>query len=883
MGERVRYAGGPAGWFVRRAGLARVSTLALAFGLSLAALIGARVLAAAIGLGFALILVIGSVGLRRHTADRMRPSLVMVVCIVLVGLFSGYLLGAVRVLALQSSDLVPHIGSTITARVTVTGTVRQSGRWQSATARVDMVSLEPAGAVQGRIPLQAAGGEAVLLEMESQADNAPILQQGQILAVTATIGEPEGESASGFDQRKYLRNQGIEVVVSAYSYNVRVLGSRGGVAGWFDRLRVSARDHLSRGTDSRLDEVLQGIVMGDTAGIDEGWVEAFRRSGTAHMLSVSGLHVAALAAIMIGLAKLARAPRGLGFLLAAAASCLMIPFVGASPPVVRSVVMILIVLAGRWVGRSRDQWQVLGLAAAVVLALNPYALFDVGFQLSFGAFAGMLILVAPVRRALGFLPRSVGGNVAVSVAASAGTAPISLAVFGRMSLVAVFANLAVVPVLPVITGLGMASIVAGFLWPGLSTALDVAVSPAIAWTVQASRFFAAAPVLEARQLGRSGVAVMAAAAALPAAFALAGRIMPVPLGLPLPCYRRTTRWLYMRRPRKRHLASALGVVLVVCLLTAGWVAYPPLQDGAFKVAAAVQGGWPDSLDVRVLDVGQGNAILVRTPDHHALLFDGGPEGCGLGGQLRSLGVTTLDLALISHPHADHFAGLLECVDGLHVKVLVDRTELTEPKSSAASPATGAQEARAYLNLRARLAKSGCRHVLAHTGMALQIGGLQIHLYTPQQSLAMVDGDAPWALRSGPPGGDEMNSGSIVALASWGKSDILLPGDAEAQVLEQYDLPPVEAIVVPHHGSRGGVSARFLQAIEPEVAVISVGKGNTFGHPDASTIRLLVDATVTVLRTDEAGWVSLDVQDGAMSITTERRAGSRATTSTSALR
>ncbi len=883
MGGRPSRFGNVAGWFVRRAGLARVTTLTLAFGISLSAVTGARVFAAAIGLTISLVVLIGHMGLRPHESGRTRLSLSAVVCIVLVGLFSGYLLGGVRVLALSRGELTPHVGETIVSRLTVTGTVRQSGRYQSATAVIDTASLERNYAGRGPIPLPAARGEPILLEVESVADDAPILQQGQILAVTATIGEPDEESSSGFDQRAFLRNQGIEVVVTVYGDALKVLGSRGGVSGWFDKLRVSARAHLSRGSDSRLDELLQGVVMGDTDGIDEGWVEAFRRSGTAHMLSVSGLHVGALAAIMMGIAKLVRAPRGAGFLLAAAAACLMIPFIGASPPVVRSVVMIVIFLAGRWVGRGRDQWQVLGLAAAVVLALNPYALFDAGFQLSFAAFAGMLVLVAPIQRVLGFLPPSIGGNVAVSAAASAGTAPVSLAVFGRMSVVAVFANLAVVPVLPVITGLGMASIVAGFIWPGLSTALDVAVSPATAWTVQASRFFAAAPVLETHELARTVTAAVIAAAVAPLALAFAGRIIVVPLGVPLPYYRRATRWLYSRRPRKRRLASVLGVVLVVSFLAAGWIAYPALQNGTFKMTAAAQGGWPDSMEVRVLDVGQGNAVLVRTPDHHALLFDGGPGGCGLGGQLRSLGVTTLDLALISHPHADHFAGLLECVDNLKVRVLIDRTDLAEPGQGEVSPATGAQEACAYLDLRAKLAKGGCRHVLAHTGMILRIGGLEIRLFSPEQSLTMVDGAAPWALRSGPPGGDEMNAGSIVALVSWGREDVLLPGDAEAEILEPYQLPPAEAIVVPHHGSRGAVSDKLLATIDPKLAVISVGKGNTFGHPDSSTLQLLEAATRTVLRTDEAGWVSLDLQDGAMNIATERRAESRATTSTSALR
>jgi len=175
--------------------------------------------------------------------------------------------------------------------------------------------------------------------------------------------------------------------------------------------------------------------MGDTLGIDQEWMTAFRRSGTAHMLSVSGLHVASLAAIMMGLARVLGAARWVGFLMAMVSALLMIPFVGPSPPIVRAAVMICVVLTGRWLGRGRDQWQVLGLAAVVVLALNPFAVFDVGFQLSFAAFVGMLALLGPLERGLRRLPDGIRSNVAVSIAASAGTAPISLAVFDQTSLV----------------------------------------------------------------------------------------------------------------------------------------------------------------------------------------------------------------------------------------------------------------------------------------------------------------------------------------------------------------------------------------------------------------------------------------------------------------
>ena len=209
---------------------------------------------------------------------------------------------------------------------------------------------------------KASGSASSAAGAASSATGATpiVLDQGMIVALEGSVEAPEGPSDSGYDQARQLLHQGIKVVFRADGVDsIAVLGRRGGVSGWFDRLRSSARAHLSLGPNARVNEVLQGVVMGDTVGIDEGWLDAFRRSGTAHMLSVSGLHVASLAAIMIGLARLLGAARWVGYLLAAASALLMIPFVGASPPIVRSAVMICVVLAGSWVGRGRDQWQVL--------------------------------------------------------------------------------------------------------------------------------------------------------------------------------------------------------------------------------------------------------------------------------------------------------------------------------------------------------------------------------------------------------------------------------------------------------------------------------------------------------------------------------------------
>jgi competence protein ComEC len=821
--------------------------------------------------------VIGLAAWRQHRVSLGKglPSAgcwLLVAAILMIGLSAGHLLGSVRATSLLHSDLEARVGDTVEAELVVTGAVRSSNGWQSATAVVTGLS--------GAAKADPGVGEAVLLEVsptrKEGPSGAPSLTQGAVVSFRGFIEAPRGPSDSGYDQARQLVHQGIKVVFRADgSRSLVVVGHRGGVSGWFDRLRASAREHLSQGPDPRIDEVLQGVVTGDTAGIDEDWLNAFRRSGTAHMLSVSGLHVASLAAIMIGLARLLRAPRWAGFLLAATSAMLIIPFVGASAPVIRSSVMIVIVLTGRWVGRGRDQWQVLALSAVAVLGLNPFAVFDVGFQLSFAAFLGMLLLLGPLQRMLRRLPTALGSNVAVSLAASAGTAPVALIVFGKTSLVSPLANLLVVPTLPLVTGLGMASVFLGFLWSGLSTALDALASIPMTWTVLVSRLMSVAPVLNTGDMGRAALAGVAGAGMLPITLALLGRLPVEPCGLRLPYFRRCTRWVRARRPQDHRLAAALAVLLVVCALAVGAVSYPVFAHGAETLRVAAGGrSWPDRVELRVLDVGQGNAVLLRTPERHAVLFDGGPAGCDLGGQLHSLGVDNLDLVIVSHPHADHFAGLLQELDDVQVDTLIDHVQVVPAAGAVTNGRAGsdgfstATETGDYLDLRRRLAGDGCRYARASSGYDVRLDGVTVRFFAPADPLVLHDGPSPWGVGRQAPSGDELNAASLVVVVTVDGVDMLLPGDAEAETLKRYELPPTEVLLVPHHGSRGAVTAELLTQWSTEVAFVSVGRDNTFGHPHAGTIAVLRQALGYVVRTDSSGWVCCTVKGESMTISAE---------------
>jgi competence protein ComEC len=872
-------------WFVRRAGLARCTTIAVAIGLALAAAMPGRYELAIIGLASSLTgMLAGQVLV--HVRPLPRAGLgTTLLSVVLVGLLGGFLIGTVRVSALLESPLTPHLGARVKAEITVTGPVRSASGWQSATAVVDKVTDGlPAGTGTGeKVLLEVAPASGALTSAPREA--TAVLGQGMLLSVNGVLRAPDGPSPSGFDQSKQLIHQGIQVVLQVKGdAGLTVRGHREGVVGWFDRVRKSAKEHLSLGPDARVNEVLKGVVMGDASGIDEEWMDAFRRSGTAHMLSVSGLHVASLAAIIVGLAGLAGLSRRAGLLLAAGAALLLIPLVGSSPPIVRSAVMIIVVLGGRWVGRRRDPWQGLAFAALVVLVLNPLAVFDVGFQLSFSAFAGMLALAHPLERALRGLSAAVRTNLAVSVAATLGTAPVSLAVFGRTSLVSPLANLLVVPTLAPVTGLGMASVLLGFIWRGFSVPLDALASLPMSWTIVVSSLCARAPILNAGDIGRAAAAMICAAVAVPPAFALSGRVIKFPRRLNPPLFGRTLSWLHGHRPRDRRRALAAGCVVVVVALFAGGAAYPAAAGSVRSLEILVGSQrWPADVEIRMLDVGQGTAVLVRTPQHHAALFDAGPAGCDLAGQLRGLGVDHLDLVVISHPHADHFAGLLDDLGSLAVGTLVDSTEIVpapgvaDEKSPGSAPAIakaatagGASgEAGQYLRLVKRLVADGSRRLRPSPGSSLRLDDVRVTFFGPTRPLTLVDCGEPWGRGREPPSGDELNGTSLVAVLRVGGLEVLLPGDAEAEVLEEYLLPAVDGLVVSHHGSRGAVSQRLLARLGSRVALISVGEDNSFGHPHPETLSLLAGFGDVVLRTDDSGWVSLRMEDGEIRVSTER--------------
>jgi competence protein ComEC len=452
-------------------------------------------------------------------------------------------------------------------------------------------------------------------------------------------------------------------------------------------------------------------------------------------------------------------------------------------------------------------------ASAITLALDPRACQDPGWQLSFAAVAGIAVWTPALRRILGAAPEAAGAptsprsaaadGAAVTLAATLATGPLLAHHFGAVSIASIPANLAALPAVAPVMWLGMLAAAAGQL-------------PLL-------------PVEPLTGLGGLFAAYIAQIADWFAAPAWAS--LPVELGSPLSmagaygALALAIAVLDARRRRRSGLRSRVRARLVAGAAASALVAL--LAAGPLGLAPAGPGPAP-GLRVVVMDVGQGDAILLDPNPGDPVLVDGGPPGTDLPARLRDLGVERLAAVVLTHDQLDHAGGIAEVLGTISLgRLLIARAGewMLADARSAAVPVTRVAE-----------------------GATIESGDLELRVLWPPREL--LDGPPP----------DDANADSVVASARWRDFDLLLTGDAEAE-LAPVDPGPVEVIKVAHHGSADADLPRLLADAEPRLALISVGDENPYGHPAPETLSALERSGVPVLRTDRDGQITLEVRDG----------------------
>ena len=715
----------------------------------------------------------------------------------LVAAALAILIGAARSRAALDAAAALHARAvdrlTPPARCEGEAVVRSSPVVQGGAARVDVDLVTGACAgITARLygaPLDLGRGD----RLELIADVAPVhlfLDEGQR------------------DPRAAIARSGV--AASGGAVDTKVLARGRSPEAWIDRARAHVRRRIEATFHREAAPLARALVLGETDLTAED-DEAFRTSGLAHLLAVSGTHlviavlgvVSALRAVLLRIERLA-ARWDAGRIAAAAAipiAWLYADFAGGSGSAVRAAAMLSAAMAARAIGRRPSgarafAWSILGAAA-----LDPLALTDISFALSAAATAGLLTLQRPLSAALVRGPkpaRKALEATAATLAAMIACAPLLAAISPTLPALGIVANVVAAPI-------------------GELAALPVCLAHACLSPFPAAERGAA--------LVGSG-ALLAVRAVARAAGGGAGAIAvppPTPAQIAAIAVTAAAAWVAAGRARLGVLASGAAVVL--------------LLEGLAHRAGAPRG----VLRVSVLDVAQGDAAVVDFPDGTAMLVDGGgfvgsPVDTGkrvLLPLLRARRRGRVDVAVLSHPHPDHFGGLASALPALEVGELWDTGQGEDQ---------GAGPVYAGLLAGARSRGVTVRRPGELCGGTRDFGGATVEVLAPCPRYAPDAG---------------ANDNSLVMRIGLGRRHALLVGDAEAEaeaalLRERPGSLAADLLKVGHHGSRTSSTPGFLRAVSPSLAAISSGVRNRFGHPHPTTLATLAGLGIEVARTDRGG-------------------------------
>ena len=707
-----------------------------------------------------------------------------------------------------------------------------AGPWM---ARVTTLSAPRDGQQRLTVTL----GEPYGAMLAVTAPRYPAVEPGDLVRLAGKAATPP-EGGYG----DFLRRTGVTGTLRTST--LELVAHAGDPAGMLERVRRAAGDALTRALPEPAAGLAAGILVGLRDRVDRDLAAAFTATGLSHVVAISGWNIALVAGLVGAvLAGRARRTRSGAIVVAIAVYAVL---AGASPSVVRAAAMTCVALLARESGRPGTAAAALGWAVALLIIVNPASAVDIGLQLSAAATAGLIAWSAPITETLdrraGWLPPWIREGLGVSLAAQAATLPLVLFAFGRVAPLSPITNLAVVPLVPLAMAAGALALAGGLVAalgaPGtLASILGIPGALVLGLLIGIVRLAATLPF--------SSVTLppgAAAAAALTMAALLgfvARRRMPRAWkgrrAAPEPGRSvATSPGSDRRSTRTLRLAGLLGGLAIAVLVVAG----ATRPDGRAHVI--------------VLDVAQGDAILVTGPTGGRMLVDGGPDPDRL---LVALDARVppwdrrIDLVVLTHPHEDHVAGLPLVLERYRVG------QVAEPGMRGESPG--------YQALSTILSTRGAAAGRLVAGDHLTLDGIALDVIWP---------DADRVPRAASDDGSEVNDASIVLLGTFEGRRFLLMGDAEADVEAELlvrGLPTVDLLKTGHHGSRTSTTAALVDATHPRVAAISVGVRNDYGHPSREVLARLASAGAAVLRTDQVGAIDVALGGAGIEVRTERPA------------
>lgn len=653
-------------------------------------------------------------------------------------------------------------------------------------------------------------GKILLTTLVNAEDT--ILDYGRELIFEGQLTQPQGvRNPGGFNYRRYLAQKGVGASIFAYPYTIETWDRKSRFS--LIRAGMNIRDRIVHVIDNSLPHqqagLLNGMLIGYREGLSDEVQEAFSNAGLTHIMAVSGANVAFLILPLSFLLKLLGIGKKLSKLVIIAFLILFVFVTGFEPSVLRAVLMAGVILLSEVLYKKPDTYAAIAFSCILLLVISPCMLFNIGFQLSYAATLGIVMLYKNIKKLITckFVPNKVAEIIGGTLAAQLGVLPITLIHFNKLSLISIIPNILVAPILGLITILGMLMAILGQFSLYLSTLIGYLNNIFLSAVLYVTKW-------------SSGVSFAAITTVTPSLIMGAAYYVVI--------------WfLFWYKPLKgislklRHGAAVLSIIAVFFL------------TGTLK---------PAYMEVTFLDVGQGDCAFIRTYTGKTVLIDGGgstnPNNISKVGErvvipfLLDSGICSLDAVIATHPHSDHIQGLGDVLKGLGTKRLIIPSiendagfeELLSTAGSKNIPVTRCSE------------------------------GDRIRL-DDRTVMQVLNPPGNW------PGDEEsFNNASLVLKLSYGHTSILFTGDVEAEVEERIvssgteddidvSLLDVDVLKVAHHGSAYSSGKAFLDAVDPQAAIISVGRNN-FGHPSEKVLNLLKESNVECFRTDECGAVVL---------------------------
>ncbi|MCK8815904.1 DNA internalization-related competence protein ComEC/Rec2 [Natroniella sulfidigena] len=625
-------------------------------------------------------------------------------------------------------------------------------------------------------------------------DDQQQLNYGDLVKVNTELElAPRKRNPGGFSYRDYLKRNGIYALghINSSSQINQVGVSSNLILDQIFNLRLKIIESLDSYFSTPNNYILQALLLGNQSLLPPEVEDGFREVGLSHLLVISGFHIGLLSYIIYFICQKLKLSEKVTLILNFIILSSYLLLTGWQLPALRAVILISLVLWGRYQNRKVDIYNLLAGVALVILAINPWSIFTVSFQLSFGAVIAISSLTPLISVKFPFIPQ-VNNLLAASIAAQVGLLPVLAYYFNQVSVISILANLLLTPLITVVLWLSILFLAVVAVW----SSGGIIVANIIEGLLNLSQLLVGLLVdnfWTTVSIGRPDLITI---------------VIYYLLLYYLVKFLKSSSLSISQFGNKRKLIVTLSLMLVLIF----------------------QFGFDNHQDLKIIffDVGQGDAIYLRLPTGQKVLVDAGEEGTEIKRYLKSRGIRSLDLILISHFHWDHAGG---------VKPLIQNFSIGQVFYP---PNTKKKELE--IKVREKLERKKIEHAQLVAGNEISLLPLEIEVLGP--TFPLLEESAA-------------NNNSLVLKAIYDQFNLLLTGDIEKEaerrlVKRGIDLESI-VLKVAHHGSISSSIEEFIEQVNPELAVIQVGDNN-YGHPDPTVIDRFEERGIKVLRNDRDGAV-----------------------------